>query len=166
MALLHKSELAYLTWRPSIIWLCPPSQIICPTAPPPTMHVTLSKHCCFRNTANILLIWSTFPRSPNVLPHLSGWCCRAISFSKASWISPFPSSHLWNSSSGPVLPLVPSAFSLQTSQVPGFPSHLPHTAYNKSGGPNCHSAVKLVDWQKVTGISNSASLPPTQRLLG
>lgn len=148
------------------MWLCPPSQIFCLTTPTPTMHGTLSKHCCFRNTANILLTWSTFPRSPNVLPHLSGLVLQGHLFLKGSLDFTFFFLSSLKQFIWPCLTL--GSLRIQSADFSGpglpFPS-APH-CLQQSRVPNCHSAVSLVDWQKVTDISSLVSLPPTQRPLG
>lgn len=72
MALLHQINTWVSGVRASIIWLCPPSPLTTPPHPHHSSQVTLSNHCCFRNTATILLTWTTFSKSPDVLPHPSG----------------------------------------------------------------------------------------------
>lgn len=52
--------------------------------PPPTiLHITLSNRCCFRGSANVLLNQTTFPRSPDIPGHLSGFLTQSLPLSQS-----------------------------------------------------------------------------------
>lgn len=150
--------------------LRPASPIFCLTTPHPhrSSQVTLSNHTCFRNTANVLLLWSTFPRCPNATPHLPGSLLQNPSSSEALWISLLPCD-LWHTSSGPVSSLAPSCEPQRSVckllRPHPFLLHAPHCLDQSWRRSQPSLSSSTVEWQNVTDIS-TFSLPPTQRCLG
>lgn len=148
--------------------LPPPSSVSLPLTHT-ILHVTLSDHTGFRNTANVLLLWSPFPRCPNATPHLPGSLLQSPSSPKALWISLLPSD-LWHTSSGPISPLAPSCEPQRSvcKLLRPRPSLLraPHGPDQSWRRSQLTLSSGTVEWQNVTDISTLASLPPTQRCLG